>query len=131
VAEVVPTSSLKGDAGTAPITYSPNQAKMNCGLNDLPTVTGPGVYYANRTSDGQLQMTGMLNAESIKDEALVRRYFEALDMEPHPLGPPIPAPPSILQQWPWLAGTACLSLLAGIWIGRSKRKASDKQKLHS
>ena len=130
-AEIIPRGALRGEIGAEPIVYHPldHRVGITCGTLSLPTVTFPGVYYASRAADGQLHVDGMLNAEDIKDEALRERLYRQLGMEPIPQGvSEADQLPLGLPHWAWLAGTAGLSLISGISIGRASRRAPSKQK---
>jgi hypothetical protein len=123
--EVQPLVALKGDIGSELIEYrlDDDQAgAINCGRQSLPTVVFPGIFYARREPSGELRIDGMLNPEDVRDEALVARFFEAIEMTPFPLGAPEPEPPSLLERWEWLAGIALSLLAGGILIGRRSRK---------
>ena len=133
-AEVIPRGTLKGEVGAEPIAYHPldHRVGITCGTLSLPTVTFPGVYFASRAADGQLHVDGMLNAEDIKDEPLRERLYRQLGMEPIPNGvSEADRLPIGLPHWAWLTGTAGLSFLTGIVIGRASRGGPKKQKQRS
>ena len=132
--EVKPVGSLKGEAGTATIRYELDSAMLQCGLLSWPTMEAPGVYFANRASDGELRIEGMLTYDSIRDQTLFDRLHEQLGLEPVSVAvrDGAEAPPDrTMPHWAWLAGAAGVSLLAGALIGRASRKASNKQKPRS
>jgi hypothetical protein len=130
--EVLPRGALKGEIGTAPITYLLDYDGLACDAHGFPAMTFPGVFYASRTPDGALRVDGMLNSEDIRDDALRDRLYGQLGMEPIPRARLDEADrPPVLPHWVWLVGTASVALLAGVLIGRSGHTASNKQKPRS
>ncbi len=123
--EVQPRVALKGEIGSELIVYrlDDDQAgAINCGRQSLPTVVFPGIFYARREPSSGLHVDGMLNPEDVRNEALVARFFEAVEMTPFPLGGPEPESPSLLERWEWLVGISLLSFLGGVALGRRSRK---------
>ena len=129
--EVRPIGSLKGEVGSALVRYELDSEMLQCGLLSWPTMEDPGVYFANRESDGSLRVEGMLTYDNVRDQALFNRLRKQLDLEPQPLavrdGAEAPLART-LPLWAWLAGTASLSLLVGFFIGRVGRKPAYRQK---
>lgn len=124
--EVLPRGALKGAVEPAPIVYLLDQNGLACGFRGFPTVTWPGVFYANRSSDGELQVEGMLNYEQIRDPALQERLNQQIDVmdaeaattPDGSLASPVVARWLGYPIWLWLAGVAGVFFILGLLLGR-------------
>lgn len=133
--EVLPRGALKGDVEPEPITYLLDQSGLGCGFRSFPTVMWPGVFYANRSPDDEIQVEGMLNYEEIRDPALQARFNQQIDvMDAEAVATPdgSAATPSVARWlgypiWLWLAGCAGASFILGLLLGRVGRSASKKK----
>lgn len=132
--EVTPLGPLKGEVRSARIGYPFDQSMLGCGLLSWPTMESPGVYFATRTSNGELRVSGMLTYDAIRDQALLEQVNERMGLESVSLASGdrmSSSPAQSLLPWAWLAGAAGLSFLTGLGIGRMGRKASNRQRLRS
>lgn len=118
---IQPFLAVKGPMPESVIRYRLDSTGISCGDWDLPSITGPGLFYADAGSS----VRGMISIGRLEDHALRDRLFEEVDYAP-PRREVQPSAPSVRSlstsgAWLWVGVGSLASLIIGFVIGRASR----------
>lgn len=115
---IQPLLAVKGAMPTGVIRYQLDPNGISCGDWDMPSIMGPGLFYADAGSS----VRGMNFIGGLEDHALRDRLFEEVDKA----APQAEVRSSLLDAlrlsiWLWVGVGSLASLIIGFVIGRVSR----------